>query len=100
MHRDKLPASDLWACQVKALKHNLIVAFEKTPFYNKLFSEAGFNPHRFKHPEELQSFPLLNKEVIRANYQEIINTQYRGQQFLIKTSGTTGSGFIFPETVK
>ncbi len=97
--RAKLPLDELKAYQINALWANLVMAYEKTNFYHSLFDQAGFDPFRFHDPDELKKLPVQNKSTIKENFQSIVNKLYPGQEFLAHTSGTTGSGFVFPLTV-
>ncbi|MEI6435470.1 MAG: hypothetical protein WCP32_11540 [Bacteroidota bacterium] len=97
--RDKLSKDELQAFQIKSLRHNLINSYEHTGYYHKLFDQHGFDPHCFNNIEELLKLPLQDKTTIKNNFPSIINQSFKGKQFQARTSGTSGSGFVFPETV-
>ena len=46
----------------------------------------------------LQKFPIINKQIVKADIESYINKKYLSKCFLIHTSGTTGSGISFPYT--
>jgi phenylacetate-CoA ligase len=97
-HRDKWSPDELNAYQIDMLRKNLVNACENTSFYRSLFDQAGFNPFHLHDPDELKKLPVQDKATIKNNPQSIINPMYAGKQFIAHTSGTTGSGLIFPES--
>lgn len=48
----------------------------------------------------MQRFPIIDKAYVKANYANFINPNFKGQVFEMRTSGTTGSGLIFPYSVE
>jgi phenylacetate-CoA ligase len=76
---------------IACLKKTLINAFENTIFYNRIFSEANFNPYKFSHPEELQRLPFTEKSILRQHRNEIINHKIAAKDLLyVTTGGTSG----------
>ncbi|MDR3668327.1 MAG: hypothetical protein P4L35_15905 [Ignavibacteriaceae bacterium] len=69
--------------QEKNLKNLLYHAVNTTPFYKKL---KGFN--------SLNDFPLINKNLIRENFEEFRSDTYKNKKIVpIVTSGSTGTPF-------
>lgn len=69
-----------------------------TPFWSDRFRQYQVDINRKDHlQEEIQKLPLLNKKEVKDNQANIINHRVK-PQILSHTSGTTGSGLIFPET--
>lgn len=48
----------------------------------------------------IKQFPIIDKQSVKSQLKSYINDHYCGQQFLMHTSGTTGSGLEFPYSVK
>lgn len=71
-------------------------AFENVPYYRRLFGEAGFDPHRFRDFSDLDVIPVLNKKIIRENFDRLMASnaaQYRPRRR--QTSGSTGQPLVF-----
>jgi phenylacetate-CoA ligase len=85
-------------------RHHLVdflkFASQHTLYYKTLFQENGFDPYREDALSKLEDIPLLTKEIIRKNFDSIITT--KTLPYPVKwrhTSGTTGAGLRFPETM-
>jgi phenylacetate-CoA ligase len=50
--------------------------------------------HRIKSEQDFYNSPIVNKEIVKENYDSIINPDYVQQYY--NTSGTTGSGLKYP----
>ena len=73
----------------------LMHAFEKVPYYRRLFLNMGL-----KQPNLLDNFqriPILTKSLIRKNLNDLCSTEYNRSARLIpnSTSGSTGEKLIF-----
>lgn len=97
--RDRMNPETLLHFQIRALRSNMVTAYENTVFYRRLFDQYGIDPHRFNNPEQINSLPVLTKTIIKEHFKEIVNQNYKGKSIILRTSGTTGSGFVFPETI-
>lgn len=71
-------------------------AYDHTRFYRRFFDEHGVSPDDFKHLDDLKKFPILTKELVRENWQDMISDEY-GPKDLIAyhTSGSTGKALDF-----
>lgn len=47
----------------------------------------------------LSKFPIIGKLQVKENIEEFTNHRFSGKQFIMRTSGTTGSGLAFPYPV-
>lgn len=74
----------------KILKHS----HNNVPFYGKLFAEYGFDP-KIQSFKDLDKLPILTKEIINNNFDELISKNYRGNKILFKTSGSVGERLKF-----
>src|SRR5688572_5898163 len=69
----------------------LIAAYEGTAFYRQRFDTAGFDPRRhFERVEDLARVPVLTKEEVRRNYEEMIDRRFLATSVVAHTSGTSG----------
>ncbi len=96
-HLDFLNQSQYWGTrrlqsyQQNKIKKLLIHAFETTSYYRELFRENQFDPYRFNNLTDLACLPLLSKEIIRSQINELISNRYRPDQLhMSETGGTTG----------
>jgi phenylacetate-CoA ligase len=70
---------------IKLLKH----AYENVPYYRDLFNELKFNPE-ISDFEDLKKLPFLTKDLIRTNYDKLIDENYSGKKYKMNTSGSSG----------
>jgi phenylacetate-CoA ligase len=80
--------------QFTKLRNTIINAYESVPYYHKLFNDYGISPfiHDFN---DVTKIPVLTKEIVRNNYNDLINKNYTGKRLNFKTSGSTGQKFHF-----
>lgn len=81
----------------------MLHSISEMPVYASYLSDIDFkiladNPNKVY--EILSHFPILDKATVRRNIENYTNTKYRGKKILMHTSGTTGSGLIFPYSVE
>lgn len=87
-----LSESELDEYQNKKLKLLINHAYKTVPFYHKLMNDFKLTPDDINGKEDLQKFPLLSRETINDNYDQLISTNFK--KLKVKhghTSGTTGS---------
>lgn len=65
-------------------------AYDKSPFYHKLYSEAGIKKEDIKSLADLTKLPIITKEMVRQHAEEIL-TVPKWQVIESHTSGTTGT---------
>ncbi|MGC4100564.1 aminotransferase class I/II-fold pyridoxal phosphate-dependent enzyme [Ferruginibacter sp.] len=76
--------------QLKEVRKTLIAA-KNVPYYKALFAEINFNPETdFKQLSDLEKIPVLTKDIIRKEYKNLINPNYKGIAIEYATSGSTG----------
>lgn len=88
--------SKLEELQLSRTRDILIHSFENVPYYGELFRNQNFDPYRFSDFSQLCSLPVLNKKIIRENFDRLtaVNAaQYRPR--LRRTSGSTGQPLAF-----
>ena len=71
-----------------------------SPFWKKRFIEYGIDLRANDIESEIKKLPVLSKAEVKQNLKDLINSQYHGKVFTLHTSGTTGSGLVFPYSVE
>lgn len=84
-------------------RRHRLAAFLQTayasPFWQARFGKHQVNPRGANPFEELAKLPVLTKDEVKRNVAAIINPTVDRRSLVWRhTSGTTGSGLIFPET--
>src|SRR6476661_2224678 len=92
-----LEESDGWstdriaAYQLEQLKSILHYASTHVPYYSALFQSVGFDPARMTSPDDISVIPLLTKDLIRQNFQQLTSTEkVAGGYYTATTGGSTG----------
>lgn len=78
--------------QNEKLKELIDHVYEFVPYYRRIFTDGKFTPGDIKKKEDLQIIPVLTKDDIRNNYNNLISKNHQ-RNHLKKghSSGTTGS---------
>ncbi|MFW8600791.1 phenylacetate--CoA ligase family protein [Desulfobacterota bacterium M19] len=80
-------------CEINNLKSNKLNKLLKYVLNNNLFYQkkyTGFNPL-----EDFSSIPILTKDELRENYNNIVTKQHKQKTYLVETSGSTGAPLQF-----
>lgn len=86
---DGLSEEQLKEKQLICLKDALIHAKDHSPYYRKLFSEYSFTPATVTDVEDIKCLPLLTKEILKENLDEIVTDDIL-DYYTVTTGGTTG----------
>ncbi|MFW6311773.1 MAG: hypothetical protein ACOC1K_06010 [Nanoarchaeota archaeon] len=78
--------------------YNFIKYANNSHFWNKIFKKYDFNINAENLFKELEKLPILNKNIVKDNYNDIQLNINGDQVEYTHTSGTTGSGLVFPQT--
>ena len=97
-----LRSSERWSSkeiaeyQFSQLRSLLIHAYNRVPYYQKLFKKLNLAPGDFKSIADLQRLPILTKQDMIDNFDELI-AEGAGKKDVIvnRTSGSTGSPVKF-----
>lgn len=84
-------AEDSFRRLLEALRH----AERYVPFYRKRFAEYGVRVSRVKDPSDLERFPVLTKDDVRAHADELVSEVHRGNLHHSSTGGSTGEPLRF-----
>ena len=86
-----LPPEELEEIQNGRLQIIINHAYENVPYYRKNFEERGLKPNDIQCKEDLKLLPILTKDDIRRNFDELIAKNYtKFNPVLFHTSGSTG----------
>lgn len=77
--------------QDKSLKELINYAYNNVVYYKKLFDKLNIHPDDINTKSDLNKIPILTKEIINENYNDLISKDYkRFKSQYRKTGGTTG----------
>lgn len=85
--KDDFSYAQLRTYQLEELKNLVAFAFKNSPFYNKLLKEEVVAS--FKDISDLEKFPIVNKEQLRQNIDNVYTIK-KNKAIVSKTGGTTG----------
>ncbi len=90
-----LSKNELNELQFETLKKILIHSYKNVPFYKKIFDEYSFNPNNFKNFSDIKILPLINKDVIRENFENIKAKNFKNfSPRITQTGGSTGKPLV------
>lgn len=98
--RDTLSSEEIYYIRNKRMLSHLRYCFENVEFYKKSFSRRSILQIRERDlPEIVNYLPIIDKDIIKENFREFVAHGYPKRKLIWShTSGTTGSGLIFPTT--
>jgi len=87
------------ALQAERLQRLVAYAYNKVPYYHRLMIERGLRPHDIQSVRDITKLPVLTKELIRANLDDMCAVDLpRDTLFRGRTSGSTGEPLLFYST--
>ena len=89
-----LSLDEIRALQRARLKAFLIDVQKHVPYYQKLFTQSGFDPHALDDLQQLASLPLLTKAAIREHLMEM-KADDAVDLSRFNTGGSSGEPLIF-----
>lgn len=82
--------------QLLKLKETVAYAYENTNYYQKLFDEQGYSIHDFNNLSDIQALPLIDKEFVKANFDDLIVPMLpKSEVFYVTTGGSSGEPMKF-----
>ena len=70
--------------------------YDSVPYYRKLFDRLGLRPKDIQTKEDLSKLPVLTKQIIRDNYDDMFSTAVDPKRFRKSSSGgSTGTPLKF-----
>jgi phenylacetate-CoA ligase len=84
------PAEKVKTFQLAELRRICTLAYEKAPYYKRLFAAVNFHPSDLKQVEDLRLVPMLSKDVIREHLDEMCTVTKHSPWVDYTTTGGTG----------
>ena len=82
--------------QLLKLKETLLYAYENSDYYKKVFNDLKCSPLDINNIKDLNKFPLIDKDIVRENYEDIRVKHYpKKNSFFVTTGGSTGQPMKF-----
>ena len=70
-------------------------AYSTVPFYRQMFDKRGLKPENVRSVDDLAKLPIVTKEVIKDNMDQIVSDRFdRSELVLLGSSGSTGEPFM------
>ncbi len=77
--------------QNRKLREIVTYAYENSAFYHRRFDYNGLKPNEIKTVEDLRKLPVVRKQEISRNVDEVISREFSAQDLRVQhTSGSTG----------
>ncbi|MDY0290970.1 MAG: phenylacetate--CoA ligase family protein [Desulfuromonadaceae bacterium] len=81
--------------QLERLQQSVQLAYQHTPYWRTLMDQNQLQPQAVQSLADLQRLPLLNKEIIRAQREEMVWKDEGKRVQLVRTSGSTNEALEF-----
>lgn len=82
---------------------NFLLDVRDVPCYKNILNDDFFEickREKGRIYKELKRFPIIDKQYVKSHSAEIVNKSCKEPVITMRTSGTTGSGLVFPCTIK
>jgi phenylacetate-CoA ligase len=89
------PLEQLKALQFRQLAQLIQRATRHSPFYRRKFQTVGFSSDHLQQLSDIKSLPILTKEELRQNLDEIHILQGKTRLIHSETSGSSGAPLVF-----
>lgn len=91
-----LPSDKIEELKWKRLKEILASAYEKVPYYRRLFDDHGIKPDEIGSYQNFARIPFLTKKIVQETGEDLISKDYRDERLLTNwTGGSTGEPIRF-----
>ena len=91
-----LPYEELLLKQEQALAQMVTFCYENVPYYTQQFAQLGLLPQDIMKVQDLEKLPVLNKQIVKANWDSFIPRNLKNIRYLSRaTSGSTGTPFKY-----
>lgn len=81
--------------QLKRLQYILQKAYQHTPYWRELMDQQKLQPQTIQSLDDLQRFPLLDKEIIRTQRERMVWKGEGKRVQMVRTSGSTNEALEF-----
>jgi len=86
---EKLNLEEVQAYQLKELQRVVYQAYDNTSFYKEKYDKAGFHPSQIKTLADLKLIPVLTRDELKNNGENMVDKTFKGKLYKSVTSGTT-----------
>lgn len=91
-----LSPEETQAMQLEKVRAMLLHCSENVPYYRRLFADIGFDPRKVESLEQLAEIPVLTRDLIRENQDDLIDERVDPSSLLsYGTGGSTGNPLQF-----
>ena len=98
---DHFSKAKMKALQNRKLRKLVRHCYENVPYYTILFDRLGLKPEDIQTPADLVKLPILTKQIIRDNYDELIPKDMPKSRIIkSSTGGSTGTPLQFCKDAK
>ena len=74
-------------------------AYDKVPYYRRIFDERGLKPNDIQSYADLAKLPVLTKQLIRENSDRMMSRGFPPKEIILnRTGGSTGEPLVFYTT--
>ena len=82
--------------QLQKVQELICYAYEHTRYYRRLFDEHGIKPEDIKSLADMNKIPVLTKDIVRENLQDMISDAVaEKERIYVTTGGSTGKPLGF-----
>lgn len=100
-HLDNATEQELIALQNKRLQVLIAHCYANVPYYTKLFDSLGLKPEDIQCREDLRKLPILTKQMVRDNFEELKARNISEYKVLkSSTGGSTGQPMQYMRNVE
>jgi phenylacetate-CoA ligase len=90
------PAERTREYQLKKLREILILAYEKTGFYRRMFDSVGLQPGDIKTLDNINQLPVIDRNIVIENLSDMCTKNVKGRDVDFgSTGGTSGTPLHF-----
>jgi phenylacetate-coenzyme A ligase PaaK-like adenylate-forming protein len=86
---EKLGLEEAQAYQLSELKRVVNQAYNNTSFYKEKYDKAEFHPSQIKTLADIKLIPLLTRDEVKNNGENMVDRTFKGKLYKSVTSGTT-----------
>ena len=98
---DQLTREEIDILQSQKLQSLVHHCYDNVPYYRRLFDELGLRPNDILTHEDLRKIPILTKEIIRNNYDDLMPRDMPASRIIrCSTGGSTGTPLQFCKDAK
>ena len=94
------PREKILELQNQRLKQLVRYAYDNVPYYHRIFDERGLEPEDIETSKDLVKLPVLTKQIIRANFDDLTAQNFPAKELVkLATGGSTGEPLVFYDTM-